>query len=146
MPGKHAAHKILCPECGGPKTPRAGVCMECRKGNDERPFPQGGTERARFGCICTFENADGKVIVFHRVGPPSAVAREMCAEALALDPTFRLVSYSNPSTIYKDLEGHRKGNANAVVELSGSDRPVMPEAQLLGQLGLGHLLHPRLRA
>ena len=99
-----------------------------------------GRVSAEYGCTVTFENAAGQTLVWSRKGRAEEVLRDMCLEAVALDPTFRVVSYSNPETIRHDLRGR-----------FSSDQPThraamhsTPEGRMLARIGMTALLHPRL--
>jgi hypothetical protein len=103
-------------------------------------------ERAHYGCTVSFENATGDRRTRTRSGSPSLVLAALCDEALALDPTYRVVSYSSPQTIYGDLVGaradrvqRRQGNTEGV------QRSAFPEAAMLAQVRRSEMLHPRLR-
>lgn len=100
-----------------------------------------GRDRAKYGCMVSFENADGETLVLHRLGAPRAALEIACDDALALDPTFRVTSYSTPQTIYADLQGRE-----AFASGQGFDTaPMLPEAQALGRAGRRTMLHPRLK-
>jgi hypothetical protein len=109
-----------------------------------------GSARAKHGSLTTWENAAGETLTIHQTGPLRAGLRETARRALALDPSFRLVSYSTPDTILTDLTGGRAdfirpAPADPVRASYGMANPVtLPEQNVLGQAGLGHLLHPRL--
>lgn len=131
-----------CPDCGAPKLRSAARCSSChlaRKMGDDRSFPLGGVERARFGAIITFKNSDGKTLTLHRVGPVRTVIADLCDEAVMLDETFLVIAISTPESVFTDLQGHRndpRGNFN--------DHPRLPEvAHLSGKLA--HMVHPDLR-
>jgi hypothetical protein len=128
----------------------ASLCRTCRFPNassDDRPVAtMNGQERAKFGCVCTFENADGKRLVLHEPGAPAKGLRAACAAATALDESFRLVCYSTPATVYGDMQGMRMTNTRVSREVTVSDRATLPEVTVLGQIGLLHMLHPRLVA
>ncbi len=105
---------------------------------------ENGQARARYGCIVSFENADGRTLVLHRIGPTRTALRRACEDALELDETFRVVSFSTPQTVYRDLQGTRPGTMNEEHDpLSG--RAVTPEALMLGNAGIPGMLHPRLK-
>lgn len=42
----------------------------------------GGTTAASYGCIATFENADGLVMTRHATGNPIAACRRLCDHAV----------------------------------------------------------------
>lgn len=87
----------------------------------------GGLERSQYGCICTFENEEGKRLVLHdRDEAPGKVAQELWDYAESLDPSFRLVSYSTPDTTYTDLIG-RKG--------VDQEKPNLPEFRIVAERG-----------
>lgn len=101
-----------------------------------------GSSAAAFGCIASFENADGLVMSRHLVGPPLNALRLLCDHATSLDPTYRLVGYSTPNGILTDLLGrgvkHDKSGRQAKWPSS--------EAAALSRAGRAHMLHPRLVA
>lgn len=103
-----------------------------------KPLLSGSEERAQYGCTITFENAQGRTWVIHQQGPPETGLRQACDLALAQDDTFRIVSYSTPETVYRDLHG-REIQAPRTT-------PALPELYITARLGLRHLLHPRLIA
>jgi hypothetical protein len=99
-----------------------------------------GQQRPLYGFTTTWENEAGQTISAHRKGPLRAMLRKLCDEVLAIDPGYRLVSYSTPDTIVVDLDGR-------VLKRESDGRPVpLPEAVLLGGIGRLELLHPRLRS
>lgn len=110
------------------------------------PSLDGGAVRAEYGCILTFENAQGQTLTLHRVGPPTKMVPEMCDQALALDETFRVVSYSTPSTVYTDLQGHRLGGQREAYANDSNPRANTPEVQILGRIKRMEMIHPRMRA
>lgn len=73
--------------------------------------------------------------------PPREAVVALCEAALRKDPTYRVIAYSTPETIFADISGAR----GDVVGAWGKDqRRPLPEATVLGHVGLQHLLHPRL--
>jgi hypothetical protein len=94
-------------------------------------------ERAEFGAIVSFENPEGLTLTIALTDmPPSKAIRRTCKMAIAYDETFRVVAISTPSTIYTDVKGERiirKGQGH------------VPEGSLLGAVGMGHLLHEKLK-
>lgn len=109
--------------------------------NTVRPILGGSPERALYGAIVSFENADEKTLTIHRQGPPEKVVLAACEIALRLDPSFRVVSYSTPQTIFADLDGARMHR----VHLNFDTPSNRPEELILSRLGLSSMLHPRLR-
>lgn len=108
-----------------------------------KPLPMSGQERKTFGCILTFENAAGRREVVHAEGARIEGLRRACAHMLALDPTFKLLSYSTPETIYTDLQGRRVNQAKST-DIGGEtgDIGVMfPEPALLDRAGYRQMLH-----
>jgi hypothetical protein len=89
----------------------------------------------------TFENDGGQTLVLTRKGPPKDALRALCDDALAADPTFRVVCYSNPATITQDLIGR----VDPTISARHSHSLVRPEGRTLGAAGMLHMLHPRLR-
>ncbi len=97
----------------------------------------GGYMRPRFGFVATWENAAGRTLTVHRVGPVKAQLLDVIRVVLSLDPSFRLVGYSTPDTILTDLQGRTLKRAD-------DGRPVpLPESIALGMVGRLELLHPR---
>src|SRR2546430_15146 len=107
-----------------------------------------GQERNRFGCLTTWENGEGKTITLLRTGPMKEALSHAAECVLMLDPTFRLVAYSTPETIYSDLIGARADNqlqagSNGWSHGKTRARP-LSEQMALGRIGRPDLLHPRL--
>lgn len=101
-----------------------------------------GSSAAAFGCIASFENADGLVMSRHLTGAPLSALRMLCDHAVSIDPTYRLVGYSTPNGILTDLRGRG-------VKHDKTGRAVKwptPESNVLSRAGLAHMLHPRLAA
>lgn len=99
-----------------------------------------GQEKAQYGCVTTWENAEGQLLSVHRTGPPLAVLREIAADVQAVDASFRLVSYSTPETLMRDLDGNRR------TVRGRNNQLLLAEQNLLSRIGLAHLTHPRLRS
>lgn len=99
-----------------------------------------GRTSAKYGCTVTFENESGQTLVLAREGSPSDVLRALCAEAIAADPSFRVVAYSSPETIRHDLRGRFSPELSA--RSAASQR--LPEGRALARVGLTALIHPRL--
>jgi hypothetical protein len=100
-----------------------------------------GRTSAHYGCTVTFENDGGQTLVLTRTGPPGDALRALCADALAADPSFRVVCYSNPETIRQDLIGR----VDPTMSARHSKSLVHPEGRALGAAKMLHMLHPRLR-
>jgi hypothetical protein len=100
-----------------------------------------GETAAAYGCTVTFEAEDGMTLTMSRVGAPRATLRALCAEAVAIDLTYRVVSYSTPETIRHDLRG-RFDDAHQAKAQTGQPAP---EGKILSSAGLLPMLHPRLR-
>lgn len=64
-----------------------------------------GNSAAAFGCIATFVNADELTATRRAPGAPAQALRLLCDHFASIDPTYRLVCYSNPQTILTDLAG-----------------------------------------
>src|SRR4051812_14052166 len=60
-------------------------------------------ERALWGCVTTWQNADARTLCMYRSGPPRRGLLSAIEAVMSLDLTFRLVSYSTPETVYRDL-------------------------------------------
>jgi hypothetical protein len=115
-----------------------------RGGSNRKPAHDrawNGRTAAEYGCTVTFENYGGQTLVLTRKGPPIDALRVLCDDALAADPTFRVVCYSNPATIHQDLVGR----IDPTLSVRSSRSLVKPEARALGAAGMLHMLHPRLR-
>jgi hypothetical protein len=68
--------------------------------------------------------------------PPSQAIKKACEMAIAYDEEFKVVAISTASTVYTDIKGERiirKGQGH------------VPEGSLLGAVGMGHLLHEKLK-
>lgn len=101
----------------------------------------GGEERAKEGCLTTWENSEGKTLTLHRVGVNAL--REACAIAMSRDETYRLVAYSSPQSIYSDLIGIRtRTHTKSGQRLAHQS----PEVHMMSRIGLLDLVHQRLRA
>lgn len=74
---------------------------------DDKPFPMSGDESKKFGAIVTFENSAGKRLVLHRLGGTKKAIAAACVDALRLDETFKVVCFSTPTSVYRDLQGDR---------------------------------------
>lgn len=102
---------------------------------------QNGMQRATDGFVTTWENTDGKRLTVHRDGPPMEGLAVVCDQMIARDPSYRMISYSTPETIYGDMTGSRAD----VLSASGhSQRIGLPEVKILGRVGRIDLVHPRL--
>lgn len=111
--------------------------MRVSGANDDRPFPLGGPERARYGAIVSFENSVGETLVLHRKGPVRQALLEACEAAQGLDETFLVVCISTPESVYTDLQGSRPDT------MGRFGYPLLPERMNLPG-DLTRLLHPRL--
>lgn len=101
-----------------------------------------GSSAAAFGCIASFENADGLVMSRHLTGPPVSALRLLCDHAASIDPTYRLVGYSTPNGTLTDLRGRgvRRDKSGRQTKWPSV------ESNVLSRAGRGHMLHPRLAA
>jgi hypothetical protein len=88
-------------------------------------------ERALWGCVTTWQNADARTLCMYRSGPPRRGLLSAIEAVMSLDLTFRLVSYSTPETVYRDLVAGRR-----------QDHARSPESLALAQVGRLDLLHP----
>lgn len=126
--------KTVCPRCKGHKVYRATLCRACTTllatPTIDRAFPLNGKEAAEYGATVTLENADGERLTVHRAGMPvRRCVRDAYDYATRLDPGYRIVAVSTPTSVYGDLIGAERRNG------------VSPESAM----GLGEMLHPRLR-
>jgi hypothetical protein len=126
-----------CPGCGTGIEKKSKQCKACQR---THTFPLSGQARDEYGCIMTFEAADGARLTLHRTGSARESVRALCEIALERDPSYRLLSYSTPETIYGDMRGAR---ADVVGSQGKTQRSTRPEAQALGRVGLIDLLHAR---
>lgn len=92
-----------------------------------------GVERAKYGCTTTWKNASGELLTVHRGGSPKVAVIDIARDVLALDETYRLVCYSTPETIYRDV---------AMADARLNTKARTPESAVLSMAGLSHLLHP----
>lgn len=90
-------------------------------------------QRDHWGYTITFKNEAGDLLTGHRNGPAAVAA--LCDQAIAVDPTYRVVCISSPLTIFSDLCGRSKGVQE---KMRG------PEAGILGWAKRRHMLHPEL--
>ena len=98
----------------------------------------GGRERAEYGCIVTFRSNDepGHVWTIHKLGPPLKALRAACDEALNIDESFRVVSFSTPETVYGDMQGRSPQRGHTTVQSM--------ESKILGRAKLYGMLHQSL--
>lgn len=95
-----------------------------------------GRERATFGVTVTFEAEDGRVLTLARTGKTSDALHEACDDAVAVDPTYRVVCISSPVSVFADLQGRPRGMWDGGVQKT--------EGAILRRAGIGSMLHPRL--
>lgn len=101
-----------------------------------------GNTAAKYGCIATFENADGLVMSRHAAGPPIKALQHLCDHASSVDESYRLVGYSTPQGIMRDLIGRE-----CPLDKSGRAlRYPSPEKRALKLAGRAHMAHPRIGA
>lgn len=99
-----------------------------------------GNTAAKYGCIATFENADGLVMSRHAAGPPIKALQHLCDHAASIDPSYRVIGYSTPQGIIRDLIGRE-----CRFDKSGRAlRYPSPEKAALTRAGRANMLHPRL--
>lgn len=98
--------------------------------------------RDKDGFVTTWENQAGELLTVHRKGRPTATLAEVADAVTARDPSFRLVCYSTPDTILRDLAG---GNRISF-EHPTTKVLHLPERNVLSRIGRADLLHPRLRS
>lgn len=98
-----------------------------------------GTTAASYGCIATFENADGLVMTRHATGNPIAACRRLCDHAESIDPTYRLVSYSTPTSVYGDFVGRgiRHNLKGEMIRFPSGEKRACAKA------GRPHMIHER---
>lgn len=104
-----------------------------------------GEEKQKAGCIVSFENEVGQTFTIHRVGPIKQGVRDACRIARTLDPSFRVVAVSTPSSIFTDLQGARLPQGQMRAGAHRWRRNPTPESTLCGAIGEREMLHPRLR-
>lgn len=97
----------------------------------------GGNNRADYGVVVTFENADGKRLVLHRKGSLPVAVSAACDDATTLDPTFLVICISTPQTIYSDIQGRMPRN-----DSGGESHIQRPEPYTLARAKRSHMLHP----
>ena len=112
-------------------------------GPDNRPFPLSGAEAQRFGAIVSLENAAGKILVLHRAGKIRDAVDDAFRTATQRDQTFRVVSVSTPTSVFRDLSGARQVRSGQAVNW-GSQAIQIPEQNICGGTRR-RMLHPRLR-
>lgn len=101
-----------------------------------------GAKSAEYGCVCTFENDRGETLSGHRTGPLMAGLRDLIEAAQARDPSYRLTSYSTPTSILSDITGRRTRRIGIDGRPSESALPEVISASRIGRLDA---IHPRLR-
>lgn len=110
----------------------------------QRGLPSGGDRRREEGCIVCFEPlAGGEPLMIHVHGSPTKELGRAIDHALSVDPSYRMVSYSTPATIYADMTGARADRTSG--DRSQTQRTQLPETLILSRLGRIDVLHPRLR-
>lgn len=100
-----------CPGCGGRmggKSKRCQTCVDAEYNNPDRPIPMSPIEQQRYGAIVTLENQDSEILVIHHSGRIQRAVERAYAEATSVDPTFRIISVSTPTSIFEDLQGARR--------------------------------------
>lgn len=105
-------------------------------GRREHQLTMSGRERATFGVTVTFEAENGRLLTLARAGKTFEALREVCSDAVAADPTFRVVRISSPTSIYADLQGRPHALPDSSVQKT--------EGAILRRAGIGAMLHPRL--
>lgn len=103
--------------------------------------------RDREGITTTWKNESGELLTVHRTGRPGRILAEIAADVTRLDPSYRLVSYSTPDTILRDLQGTRmlRKHSRNRHDVPGTELK-LPEPNALGKIGRLDLLHPDLMA
>jgi hypothetical protein len=133
----------LCEECGEPCSNTARRCHPCFARNHGTTLPLSGRERAAVGCLMTFEAADGSRLTLHGFGSAAATVGALCDAALAREPSFRLIAYSTPETVFADITG---GRADFTHSSGEPQRRALPEMRALALACRKEMLHPRLAA
>jgi hypothetical protein len=106
-------------------------------------FLRNARERAEYGCVTSWRNADGKTLTLVRTGPPRVGIDEMCDVAIGLDPSFRLTAYSTPETVYDDVSSNRGRYRGKNGEWRDK---TLPEISALAAIGRRDLAHRSLGA
>ena len=97
-----------------------------------------GDSRARDGIIVSArEQKTGQLATFHEIDAPRSALTHVCERLDAMDGDWKIVSVCTPTSIYRDLQGHRQGRD----EQNVSD-PRTGEQNLLGLVGRLELLQP----
>lgn len=121
---------------------KRGIAIRPRHPKRAPDTPDGEGIRFRrdeAGCIVTVKHqASGKLFSFHEPGPGALEAA--CERIDRAGGDWKILSYSSPQTITRDLDGSRHRRAKT------SDSPIVegPEALALGQVGRLDLLDPSL--
>lgn len=103
-------------------------------------FPLSTLKRAELGCITSWQDEQGSIVTLHEVGSARKVIKALAAKL----PGFRLVSWSTPDTILRDLRG-RDMEPRGVRKRSGRlQRAQSVERRVLSNLHRLDLLHPSL--
>lgn len=99
----------------------------------------GGGATAEYGCIVTFENAEGVTMTRHATGLPLTALRRLCDHAESIDPTYRVVCYSTPQSVFGDLVGRavRHNRKGEVMRYPSGEKRACAKA------GRPHMVHPR---
>jgi hypothetical protein len=100
----------------------------------QQMISRNGQQAANAGITCTFVAENGRKHTSTLSGSPTWALGELCDEALEIDPTMKLLSYSTPDTIYSDLNGRHTKETHLQV----------PELQVLGRIGRREMCHPSL--
>lgn len=104
----------------------------------------------RAGVIVTAANESGPPLyTFHSEGSPTEALERACALLDVMGAGWYIVSLSNPSTIYRDLQGTRvievdrpRVSANHMEAPRFADDPRTAEVRMLAKIGRLDLLRP----
>ena len=108
------------------------------QGNAGRRQVLSGPSRARYGFVCTFEDASGETVSAQRSGATRPALAALVADVERLYPGYRLAAFSSVDTIASDLRGRTPRRRQL------GRRFFYPEAYVLALVGRSDLLHPRL--
>jgi hypothetical protein len=109
--------------------------------------PFNGERRQADGITVYCSDTHGNVRVFiERERPIRQALTEVCNEIDTWSGEWLIDVISSPTTIWRDLQGHRRKTPTARVQHFGEDsvpHTWVPEISFLGQIGRIDLLRPR---